>query len=470
MRPIDGNGAYDRGVVTSEMVPLQGRPLRDRAVVWLHGVLFVMTFVVAFLDVGRGSFSFTGQLASALAVPLVALVLGTIRASRRAPGWPAILAVADLAIAASAPAVLLTPTFADEVNVLAVSLALVAIPALFSLVIATDGSRRGKEEGPRFARTPLQWAIVAAILVLVVVPLAGLTGGRASPANLLAIVVPSLGVAVVALTAWWLGWPWLLFVQGVGAIALRVELAINGQFPLALDMHVLAPIVAIGALLVAPRDVREARRPAAPTPDEPAPGSGPVTGVAASKVWLGLGAILFVPALLIGLFPPIIEDCFEGCPQRFPAADLLLGLDAVGAVVVLVAAFAVAVGQPVGGPRRALYPAAALVAAALVFGQIVLGYLGWRPFFYLPGAAPVALLVTVGAAVALLRPAWLRTAGWVSACAMAGVAFVWIWSAAGRAQLSLGQAVAIVEAGLLMVLIARESSSGRDPGEHSRQA
>jgi hypothetical protein len=210
-------------------------------------------------------------------------------------------------------------------------------------------------------------------------------------------------------------------------------------------------VVGIVAAIAGPREV---------IPDtQPDRRSGPL---AVATAWLGLGAILYVPSVLWGLFPRgVIVDCFDACPRPIPGAGLLVAITAVSVLVVGATALAYAGGGARAGPTRWLL-GLSLVAGLLVIVEVALGLGGIPPFAFLPAAGPAAMLVTLGSLAGLVRPSWLSATSGPAAVSAALIGIAWIGVSFLGPGSSPYQVVAIPAAALVAMGIALESArSGR---------
>jgi hypothetical protein len=436
---------------------------RPTVVVLVQALLFIAAIAVSIVDIGA-RVSSGAQLARELIIPTVAIAIGTVRARGRLVGARPILIAADLAVAvALALQVVATPDFLRPLPppILLSVLALATVAGV-AAISRPDGERGQVIRDPRQAALLLLIVVMDAVSILTTIVGQGAGSGGLRLDVTIRQVLLTLSSDAVLLVAWWWAAPWLLGLLGLTVIATLINVSLVFKQWFILDNAAIVGVLSVVAALLGPRLVTPVEAGASPASEE---SRGPIGRSRVATTWLIAGGLLYVPSVLLGLFPPILVDCFEGCGPSFPLAGLLTPI-AVATVVVVPIAVLVIVFGPTGrsiADRSAAF--VILAAAGIVLVQVGLGLLGIRPYVFLAGASAACIVVGLGAAASIVRPPWLERTGRVAALAAAAATVVWIWSGLilGPIGLPLLQAVAIAAGAVVAIGLASESARAGGP-------
>ncbi len=414
-----------------------GRALDPRVLAQV--ALFASLMLAAVLDLLGRTFALGAPLASAIVWPAAGVLLGLAMLRTGLVGARPILVAAAVIAFAVTTAEIVDPAinrFREPPggvlpSVLTAVLAVVAAAA--ALTIRDERGERPLDASGIHRSTGQR----ATLLILATLGLAALvveTAGAFGPGNVDNVASFSNGVQTVVslvssgwvaalaigLVAWWWGRGWLLALGGASTIAAIAAVPLEA---LAADA-IPAVFLGFGSVVAGLRPPggrsfvgaigRADRSPIRPT---------------VAAVWAVSGSILLVPTLLIGRFPPILEDCFGQCPPLSPLADVSGYLDLAAVLLVPIAALALAFAPTSRPVANGSVAAVGLVAAIVVLLQVVLGQLGVRPFGYMGTSAPAALLVLLGFGLAAWRPTGLEGTGWIASLAIALLAVIWIAAA-----------------------------------------
>ena len=184
----------------------------------------------------------------------------------------------------------------------------------------------------------------------------------------------------------------------------------------------------------------------------------------AAAVWAGIGAILFVPTVLLGRWVPGIVDCFDQCPPLSPLAEPTVPLTWLAVVFVPLAALAVAL-EPRSRPGASAWIAlVGLVGVAVVLGQVALGIEGIEPFTFVTIGAPAAVLCATGFVAALAAPRWLAGTGRVAAVGSGVAGLLWMAEGLGAGggifDLPLVETASLVSGAVVIVALGRAFGEG----------
>jgi hypothetical protein len=416
-----------------------------------HLALFAVAVVVALWDVVSRPFAgaITGQ---ALVLPLAAIAIGLARESQRRAGWRPMLAAADAALVLGASVPILRPELERFIGAPPLAVLVVAVVGLVALasLLTTRGyvDERSRIDRSSRHRTLLLLLTILWLTYLVAIVALRAPEGQSDPLGTATFLASPLALALVILASWWFASPWLLGIIAVDGLVTLVEFTLTRETTLGIALYEGFSVVALLAVLVGPREaILDAWR------SERERSIWPL-----AATWFGLGALLYAPSVLLGLFSIGFIDCFDECQRPFPNADVLVFVSALSVVLVGLIAILYAVSRgSVGGAARRLV-ALCFAAALLVLVEIGLGLAGTPPFEFLPVAAPAAVLVALGTGVELSRPGWLAGANAPGAVAASLVAVVWVGvSLVGRGSVA-SQATEIALGAVLALAIARESA------------
>ena len=400
-------------------------------VLGLQALLAILAGADAILDLSR---PFIGaDIATGKSVLLVALVVGAIRARHLVVGGKPILVIADLAIATwfgldlqswsgsyGSPAPILQAA--------AIACAILAAAAAGWLPPASVGS----------VVRPRRWLVIPVLIVLLdgwaiasVVAQAAGSGDR----DVVGIVLRSAASIVVTdavfLVAWWWGARWALGVASATTVVVGLTFAarfgstaqlggadLDGTLAVVLTPSFLASWTGIVGAFLGPSIIGTGAMAAGAYDRTRMP--------SVATIWLMVAALLWVPAVGYGLSPPISDTCL-GCPPIVPFQDLLVGIDLLSLALVPLAV-AVLVLRRRSGSIDIAVGALLLAVGGSVIIEIGFGLAGSPRFWYLGAAAPAAVLLALGAAIALVRPAATARTGAVAALAATWVTVIWGWS------------------------------------------
>ena len=433
----------------------------------LQALLAILAGADVILDLSR---PFIGAvIATGKSVLLVALVVGAIRASYLVAGGRPILVAADLAIAISLGIDLLAWSggYAPPAPVLQAAVIACGILAAVATTWLPRASLGSVVRLRRWLVVPLLIALFDGWAIASVVGQVAASGDRDVIGVVLRSAASILVTDLVFLVAWWWGARWALGIASVTTVVVGLTFAarfgstarlgggdLDGTLAVLLAPGFLASWTGIAGTFVGPRPIDTG---------ELATESEDRTRMPrVATIWLVVAALLWVPAVGYGLNPPISDTCL-GCPPIVPLQDLLIGIDLLSLAFVPLAVVGLVLRWRSGSIDLAL-AGVLLAVGGSVLVQIGLGVAGSPRFWYLGAAAPPAVLLALGAAIALVRPAATARTGAAAALAAAWVTVIWGWSmisAAGGLRDPLPGVAGLVVAVCIAVGLAREG--GRRP-------
>lgn len=396
-------------------------------------------------------------LAYTVVLPLAAVSMGLSRASANRVGWRGLLAAADVAIVIGAGGSIIRPGI-DRF----LSLPLFAVVLLVLLAAVAMGSLLTARGLPAAASEVRRSTKQRLLLVALIATWAGyfltfygsldLSGFRGL-LDLVGFVGAPVAVILLLVVTWWLGSSWLLAAYALSGLAAAAATGLTGPSGAFFGAFC---VLGLGAAAVGPRESR---------PENPPQGSSRRSS--AATIWLGIGALLYAPTVLWGMFPiGVIVDCFEACAQPIAGAGILVALTVLSVLVVASAAFVSVAGGSAASAARPFYTLS-FASAVLVIVEIGMGLADIAPFGFLPAAAPAATLVAIGSAAGWLRPAWLAGTSRGAAWSAAAVVFIWVAASVGGFGAGWAAIVAVPAAALIAIGMAVESARSAGPVEEA---